>query len=91
MDSALHVNTVPDSLGLDTILVGPVGDALLPTRPPVFPNEVLEGVPCHDLPIIMVALGVLPSLAVFALLPHCPYNCLALECYIGLCPHECFQ
>lgn len=55
----------------------------LPTRPPVSLDEGLEGVPCHDSPTIMVTLS---SLTVFALLPHCPHSCLALECYRALSP-----
>lgn len=59
--------------------------ANLPMRPPVSPDEVLEGLHSHDFPTIIVALvGVPPSLAVFALLPYCPHSCLALECYRAL-------
>ena len=54
------LNTVPDNVRPDTVLVVSVGDALLPTRPSVSTDEVLEGIPCPDLPTIMVALVVCP-------------------------------
>lgn len=54
------LNTVPDNLRPDTVFVVSVGDALLPTRSSVSTDEVLEGIPCPDLPTIMVALVVWP-------------------------------
>lgn len=54
------LNTVPDNLRPDTVFVVSVGDALLPTRSSVSTDEVLEGIPCPDLPTIMVALVVCP-------------------------------
>lgn len=63
------LNTHLKNLRPDIILVVSVGDALLPTRPSVSTDEVLEGVSCPDLPTIMVALVVCPP--AWLSLPRC--------------------
>lgn len=82
------LNTVPDNLRPDTILVVSVGDALLLTRPS---DEVLEGVPSPDVPTIMVALVVCPL--AWLSLPHCHTAHTTAWTWNapGLCLHACSQ